>query len=672
MDDSSSSSWQTRLARVAEEFDAQVDELRAKHESRHASDTIENDRARASNEHTWWQLANEKMQWQLAQLKAKHKEAYEALQLEHAAEKKALFGELASLDEARAAEAAETARLSALVRTQREETQRISMHRALRFAMHRDVARGWAQWHSQWTERATALESMRRSLGHLLHRQAWRALAAWRETAGAQREHLRKLRLGVGRMLHRRLSGGLIQWRSRTLATLAMTRAIGHLLHRSHSLAWHAWVSFATTRADGMRKLTRGISRLLNRQLAAGWATWVEVTHEHSEALRKLRHGAGRFLHRLLSVCVTTWRDAAYSRAANNKALRFLLNSGLTNGWVRWQEVWAERTASLASMRRSVGHMLHRERSRAFAEWAMMALQRAELVQKMRKGLAFLVNRALAAGFASWCDAKPPPCAARALAFLLNRGLAKAWTRWQEKWTERATALESMRRSLGHLLHRQVSRGWAKLTGRLREAREEKRLQDEKLEAIVREQLRRQRLVVSVPPADLDWRGAPICGPHLPVSTPPSELERLLKLRRPTVSTSSRERGNLQYHTEREARARELAELEVSNRPEILWQRANEMRAEAQAEAERRRAQHVFALSPIHLPSPNTGTAVVAAKAEVVRGVPRTAAAAGGGGGYSPLENHPALTVRVPRLPFVGDHMTAAHAVEAVPFPALA
>ena len=48
---------------------------------------------------------------------------------------------------------------------------------------------------------------------------------------------------------------------------------------------------------------------------------------------------------------------------------------------------------------------------------------------------------------------------AKAMRYLLNRNLARGWVCWYGQWEVLKAKRESMRKSLGHMLHRGLSRG---------------------------------------------------------------------------------------------------------------------------------------------------------------------------------------------------------------------
>ena len=42
----------------------------------------------------------------------------------------------------------------------------------------------------------------------------------------------------------------------------------------------------------------------------------------------------------------------------------------------------------------------------------------------------------------------------------MNRELARGWTAWHTMYAEQKRKMESMRRSMSHMLNRELSRGW--------------------------------------------------------------------------------------------------------------------------------------------------------------------------------------------------------------------
>ena len=113
-------------------------------------------------------------------------------------------------------------------------------------------------------------------------------------------------------------------------------------------------------------------------------------------------------------------------------------------------------------MRRSLGHLLNREQSRGFCAWVLMVGERAAALDAMRRGLLFMLKRTLALGFASWSGrsgvvgAEPM---SKPWGAFVHREMSRGFG-WHSHWEARRARLASMRRSLGHLLNREQSRGF--------------------------------------------------------------------------------------------------------------------------------------------------------------------------------------------------------------------
>ena len=69
---------------------------------------------------------------------------------------------------------------------QSAEQQRESMSKALRHLLHRELSRGWTEWHVQWQELQSSKrdaqrkrDGMSKALRHMLHRELSRGWTAW-------------------------------------------------------------------------------------------------------------------------------------------------------------------------------------------------------------------------------------------------------------------------------------------------------------------------------------------------------------------------------------------------------------------------------------------------------------------------------------------------------------
>ena len=89
-------------------------------------------------------------------------------------------------------------------------------------------------------------------------------------------------------------------------------------------------------------------------------------------------------------------------------------------------------------------------------------------MQKLRKGLSFMLYRRLAVGFASWKECHDTASAmGKGIRYFMNRELARGWVCWHTMYDEQKRKLESMRRSMNHMLNRELSRGFGAPLGML-------------------------------------------------------------------------------------------------------------------------------------------------------------------------------------------------------------
>ena len=108
---------------------------------------------------------------------------------------------------------------------------------------------------------------------------------------------------------------------------------------------------------------------------------------------------------------------------------------------------------------------MHQQLSSGWNGWAAMATERGEAVELMRRGLSSLVNRKLAMGFQSWLGANAADAVAqaqrdsmaKAWLHLLHRELSRGWAGWQAQWRESLRKRERARSGLSLLMSRQFS-----------------------------------------------------------------------------------------------------------------------------------------------------------------------------------------------------------------------
>ena len=77
-------------------------------------------------------------------------------------------------------------------------------------------------------------------------------------------------------------------------------------------------------------------------------------------------------------------------------------------------------------------------------------------MQKLRHGLGHMLNRQLASGFAGWRVAVAPrdDPMSKALLHFLHNEISRGWRAWRSMWEVLKAKRASMRKSLGHLVHR--------------------------------------------------------------------------------------------------------------------------------------------------------------------------------------------------------------------------
>jgi len=97
-----------------------------------------------------------------------------------------------------------------------------------------------------------------------------------------------------------------------------------------------------------------------------------------------------------------------------------------------------------------------------------VVVERRQAMERMRRGLASMVASKLAMGFRSWLAAttlasdaqRQRDSMSKSLRHLLHRGLSRGWVGWHAHWLELVRARERARRGLSRLMNRQLSAGW--------------------------------------------------------------------------------------------------------------------------------------------------------------------------------------------------------------------
>ena len=321
-----------------------------------------------------------------------------------------------------------------------------------------------------WEVLKAKRDSMRKSLGHLLNRNLSRGWGAWVEMAVERAAFMQKLRKGLSRMVNRKLAVGLLRGARRAAPRDdPMSKALSYFLNRELARGWVAWHSTWAVLKAKRESMRKSLGHLLNRGLSRGWGAWLEMAQERAEFMQKLRKGLSFIVNRKLAVGLQAGRSRLRScmrRTSQHmsRALLHLLHRELSRGWSGWHSTWLKLVAQRESMRKSLGHLLHRGLSRGWGAWVEMAVERAAFMQKLRKGAGHMMNRKLCLAFLrGWreCDrsARRPDVEGSASS-AQSRAERAAGRCWHAMWEVLKAKRDSMRKSLGHLLNRNLSRGW--------------------------------------------------------------------------------------------------------------------------------------------------------------------------------------------------------------------
>ena len=215
-------------------------------------------------------------------------------------------------------------------------------------------------------------------------------------------------------------------------------------------------------------------------------ARTLEAKRELGETEDKLLRTVRRILYAKLRRRFRLW----HRRAAVIKLL-VLLSRPLVRG-----AMTLLRAGSLRK-RRALNHMTNCQLSYGWNSWATMATERREAMELMRRSLSCLVNRKLIMGFQSWLVSNAADAVAqdqrdsmsKSVLHLLHRRLSRGWAGWQAHWHESSRKHESARRCLLFLAKRQLLRGWNSWATMATERREAMELMQRSLSCLVNRKL---------------------------------------------------------------------------------------------------------------------------------------------------------------------------------------
>ena len=170
-------------------------------------------------------------------------------------------------------------------------------------------------------------------------------------------------------------------------------------------------------------------------------------------------------------------------------------------------EVQSMRRWKQTQLKAGLKRLRNLKLSAGWHSWVAMGAERREAMELMRRGVSFLVNRKLAPAFRSWLVAigaasssaesaqRQRDSMAKSLLHLLHRELSRGWVGWHAQWQEAVRKRESARRGLRHMTNCKLSAGWNSWAEMVAERREAMDLMRRSLtwHATLLEHLRRWR-----------------------------------------------------------------------------------------------------------------------------------------------------------------------------------
>ena len=339
-------------------------------------------------------------------------------------------------------------------------------------------------------------------VGRAFHRKTCRRPLMWRWHGAAARK-----RTMCTAVRHWRGHAQYGYWQLWTAPLGAMCKAkeqlrqaAGHLLHQRTAKAMRTLIEAQSERRWKQAQLKAGITRLRNGKLSVGWNSWMTMAFERREAMVLMRRSLKFMANRKLAPAFQSWlgvlisSDAQGKRDSMSKALRHLLHRELSRGWVGWYTQWQEavRKREYARLTKKLlkgglMRMCNRKLSAGWNSWAEIATERRGVMKLVLRGVLFMEHRKLASAFKSWLDAFGPRAEkakrtltsmVKSLRHLLHRELSRGWTEWHVQWQELQSSKrdaqrkrDNMSKALRHMLHRELSRGWTAWAAARQQAR---------------------------------------------------------------------------------------------------------------------------------------------------------------------------------------------------------
>ena len=379
----------------------------------------------------------------------------------------------------------------------------------------------WAQyslyrlWHRWSVTYAARIARLRVSVTRMANAVYSRAFNSWSTKSAVRRIHLNVLLRGIGALSMRlqrtafntwyekAMIGGLLLRRCRSVVAALMGSKVRN--------GWNTWLETAASLSHRHALLTKALSGFSPTRKA--WNAWFAKAFASRLLLRRARSALETMAGGSLRKAWNAWVDTSVRRAQEQQRLLRAL-SGLTSpmrkAWNAWSDAcerWSHSAALLnravaglasrllwainawrsslepdgALVNRAVGHLAHRLESKAWRAWIAMTDERFQLLAVLnlsasafasvqarrvvnswleycevfslqRRSLSHLLNRELSRGFTSWLGYREMLLTARrALSGMVQNGLIRGLNKWVLFAEERQQAIARMHASLGAL-----------------------------------------------------------------------------------------------------------------------------------------------------------------------------------------------------------------------------
>jgi len=329
-----------------------------------------------------------------------------------------------------------------------------------------------------WAGRADELLMMSQACSALMHQRASRGLNRWFLWYDSRLERRTKVDR-ILRSMRSVLRFAFGRWSTWLTVHLSLAQGARYAMRAGQARAFRAWLHAVSA----VERMHRAMAHFAGQGLVRALGSW----EDHLRKLRLQRQGAAALVDRGLRMGFSTWRSYLMGRAAS-RAMMQHAEARLRVGLVRVLMVWLDYLDALEFRHRAIASFGRAGLKRGFN--ALVARVAHAKVQRERMRIACTrCSSREGDAFNTW-KLLPYERQLRERALLRYRahGLRRATDQWVEfvvdkyerleqvaaarasllpglrsamrVWRDSLKAADPLRRSLAHLYHRGISRGW--------------------------------------------------------------------------------------------------------------------------------------------------------------------------------------------------------------------